>query len=183
MADADAVIVTTSAPDPVVDRNSVLSAMSARVGRRLAPLVIVDLSVPRNVDPAVGGTGGVELADIVALRALADRSLAGRRGELETAESIVRDEVEKYRSDARARGAAPQVAQLRNALEQMRLDELDKLKRRTNQMTDEQWAQVEEATRAVLAQLLHRPTVALKESAGTPRGERLLEAIRALFDL
>jgi glutamyl-tRNA reductase len=183
VADADAVIVTTSAPAPVLDRDTVLSALSARVGRRLAPLVVVDLSVPRNVDPSVGGLGGVELLDIVALRALADRALAGRHGELEHAESIVREEVERYHADARARGAAPQVAQLRTTLEQLRREELVRMRGRASDLTDEQWNQVDEATRAVLAKLLHRPTVALKEAAGTPRGERLVEAIRALFDL
>ena len=54
---------------------------------------------------------------------------------------------------------------------------------RAKDLTDEQWQQVDEATRAVLAKLLHQPTVALKEASGTPRGERLVEAIRALFDL
>ena len=82
--------------------------------------MIVDVSVPRNVDPSVGGLGGVELLDIGALRGLADRALAGRRGELEQAESIVREEVERYRTDARARGAAPLVAQLRGRLEELR---------------------------------------------------------------
>ena len=69
LAEADCVIVTTAAPAPVVDLETVSTALPARVGRRLAPLVIVDLSVPRNVDPSVGGLGGVELLDIGALRA------------------------------------------------------------------------------------------------------------------
>lgn len=183
LAEADSVIVTTSAPSPILDLETVSAALSARVGRRLAPLVIVDMSVPRNVDPSVGGLGGVELLDIGALRALADRALAGRRGELEQAESIVRDEVERYRADARSRGAAPQVAQLRNKMEELRLQELERMRSRAKDLTEQQWQQVDEVTRSVLAKLLHRPTVALKETSGTPRGERLVEAIRALFDL
>jgi glutamyl-tRNA reductase len=183
LAEADSVIVTTSSPSPILDLETVSAALSARVGRRLAPLVVVDMSVPRNVDPSVGGLGGVELLDIGALRALADRALAGRRGELEHAESIVRDEVERYRADARSRGAAPQVAQLRNRMEELRLQELERVKSRAKDLTEDQWQQVDEVTRSVLAKLLHRPTVALKETSGTPRGERLVEAIRALFDL
>jgi glutamyl-tRNA reductase len=175
--------VTTSSPNPILDLETVSAALSARVGRRLAPLVVVDMSVPRNVDPSVGGLGGVELLDIGALRALADRALAGRRGELEQAESIVRDEVERYRADARSRGAAPQVAQLRNRMEELRLQELERMKSRSKDLTEDQWQKVDEVTRSVLAKLLHRPTVALKETSGTPRGERLVEAIRALFDL
>jgi glutamyl-tRNA reductase len=183
LAEADAVVVTTSAPVPVVSRETVSSAMSARVGRRLAPLVVVDVSVPRNVDPTVAGLGGVELLDMATLRGLADRALAGRGEELERAEEIVRDEVERYRADSRSRGAAPQVALLRGRLEELRRAELDRLRSKSGQMTDEQWSQVDEATRAVLAKFLHQPTVALKETSGTQRGERLTEAIRALFDL
>ena len=183
LAEADCVIVTTAAPAPVVDLETVATALPARVGRRLAPLVIVDLSVPRNVDPSVGGLGGVELLDIGALRGLADRALAGRRGELEQAESIVAEEVERYKTDARARGAAPMVAQLRGTLEDLRRRELERMRGKAKDLTDEQWQQVDEATRAVLAKLMHQPTVALKEASGTPRGERLVEAIRALFDL
>ena len=183
MAGADAVIVATSAPTPIVGPESVLAALSARVGRRLMPLVIVDLSMPRNVDPSVVGLGGVQLHDLVALRALADRALAGRTGELESAKAIVTDEVERYRADSRARGAAPQVALLRSRLEELRRQELERMKGKTNDLTDDQWGQVDDATRAILAKLLHNPTVALKEASGTPRGERLVEAIRALFDL
>jgi glutamyl-tRNA reductase len=183
LAEADTVIVTTSAPSPILDLETVSAALSARVGRCLPPLVVVDMSVPRNVDPSVGGLGGIELLDIGALRALADRALAGRRGELEHAESIVRDEVERYRADARSRGAAPQVAQLRGKMEEIRRQELERMRGRAKGMTEEQWQQVDEVTRSVLAKLLHRPTVALKETSGTPRGERLVEAIRALFDL
>jgi len=183
LADADCVIVTTSAPHPVLDSPTVLSALSVRVGRRLAPLVVVDLSVPRNVEPSVSGLGGVELHDIGDLRGLADRALAGRRGELERAEQIVGDEVERYRADTRARGAAPVVAQLRGIVEDLRVQELERARGRSTGLDEEQWRQVDEATRSVLAKLLHRPTVALKESSGTPRGERLVEAIRALFDL
>jgi glutamyl-tRNA reductase len=183
LSEADAVIVTTSAPSPVVDRETVSEALSARVGRRLAPLVVVDVSVPRNVDPTVGGLGGVELLDMSALRGLADRALEGRRDEVERAEEIVRDEVERYRAGSRARGAAPQVALLRGRLEELRRAELDRLRSKQKDLTDNEWDRVEEATRAVLAKLLHGPTVALKEAAGTPRGERLVEAMRALFDL
>ena len=95
----------------------------------------------------------------------------------------MRDEVERYRSDSRARGAAPQVALLRGRLEELRRTELDRLRSKENDLSDEQWERVDEATRGVLAKLLHGPTVALKESSGTPRGERLVEAIRGLFDL
>jgi glutamyl-tRNA reductase len=68
-------------------------------------------------------------------------------------------------------------------MEEIRRQELERMRGRAKDLTEEQWQQVDEVTRSVLAKLLHRPTVALKETSGTPRGERLVEAIRALFDL
>ncbi len=186
LAEADAVIVTTSASSPVVDRETVSEALSARVGRRLAPLVVVDVSVPRNVDPTVGVLGGVELHDMSALRGLADRALAGRREEVDHAEEIVREEVERYRSESRARGAAPQVALLRGRLEELRRAELDRLRSKQKDMTDDEWDRIDEATRAVLAKLLHGPTVAAEGGLRNPawretrRGDaRTLRPLRA----
>ena len=75
------------------------------------------------------------------------------------------------------------VAALRNRLEAARLAELDRRRRQFGTLSEDDWAQVDAVTRAVLAKLLHEPTVALKDSAGTARGERLVEALRALFDL
>lgn len=147
------------------------------------PLVVVDLGMPRTVHPAVGRLPGVELADLDAIRQLADEAMAGRQAELDSADAIVQAEVERYRAELRARGAAPAVAALRERVEQLRDAAVDRQRARHAGLTDEQWSAVEAVTRDVVARLLHPPSVALKETAGTPRGERLLEAVRALFDL
>ncbi|HLG66877.1 MAG TPA: glutamyl-tRNA reductase [Acidimicrobiales bacterium] len=147
------------------------------------PTVVVDVGMPPSVDPSVRGLPGVTLLDMADLRGSVVDALEGRRAELERARSIVGEEVERYRAAARSRGAAPVVAALRNRLEALRMAELDRHRSRLGAPDGPQWAAVDSVTRAVLAKLVHEPTVLLKDTAGTPRGERLVEALRALFDL
>jgi glutamyl-tRNA reductase len=102
---------------------------------------------------------------------------------VEDATRIVSDEVERYRVASRARDAAPMVSALRARAEEARQLALDRQRSRRSELSDAQWEQVDAVTRSMVAKLLHQPTVALKDAAGTPRGERLVEALRTLFDL
>ena len=145
--------------------------------------MVVDLGVPRNVDPAVADIPGIELLDMDDLTEHAERAMAGRRAELAAAQEIVCQEVERYRAEERARGAAPVVSALRARVEELRRAELERHRGRLAELDERQWHEVDSVVRDVLAKLLHHPTVAVKEAAGTPRGERLVEALRTLFDL
>ncbi len=147
------------------------------------PLLVVDLGMPRNVDPAAARVPGVTLLDMDHLTSAVTRAMEERRGEVEQAAGIVAEEVARYRTAARARGAAPVVASLRSRLEAVRQAELERRRGRFAGLSDADWEQVDEVTRAVLAKLVHQPTVVLKDTAGSPRGDRLVEALRALFDL
>ena len=180
---ADVVMVSTGSSLPVLGADVLAPAGERRAGTGHPSLVVVDLGVPRNVDPAVSRLPGVELLDMDDLTEHAEQAMAGRRAELAAARAIVRDEVERYRSEERARGAAPVVAKLRARVEELRLAELERHRARRSELDDRQWQEVGSVVHDVLAKLLHNPTVAVKESAGTPRGERLVEALRALFDL
>ncbi|HXQ75349.1 MAG TPA: glutamyl-tRNA reductase [Acidimicrobiales bacterium] len=182
---ADAVLLSTGSSLPVLDvdmMTSVVRGREAADGGR-GPLVVVDVSVPRNVDPAVAFIDGVELLDMDDLSELAERALDGRRGEVAAARTIVQQEVERYRADERARGAAPIVSALRNRVAEVRRSELERHRHRLAHLDESQWDEVESVVTDILAKVLHQPTVALKEAAGTPRGERLVEALRSLFDL
>jgi glutamyl-tRNA reductase len=180
---ADAAIVSTGATLHLLDAELLEQVATERAGTGRDPLVIVDLGVPRNVDPAVGRITGLELLDMDDLGAYAERTLRSRREEASAAEAIVREEVERYRSDDRARGAAPVVAALRGRLEEVRVAELERHRSRLADLDAGEWDEVEAVVRDVLAKVLHHPTVTLKEAAGTARGERLVEAVRVLFDL
>ena len=147
------------------------------------PMLVVDLGVPRNVDPAVGMLPSVTLLDMDTLSASVSRALGDREDESVAARAIIADEVERFRTASRQRGAAPVIAALRARLESMRVSELERHRAQLADLTEGEWEQVDVATRAAMAKMLHEPTMLLKETAGTPRGERLVEALRILFDL
>ncbi len=178
---ADAAVACSAASLPVLDGELLGAVLADRSGRQA--LVVVDLGMPRNVDPALRDTDGLVLLDLDEIRARADRAMAGRQAEVDAAQAVIGAEIERFRTDVRERGAAPAVASLRDHVEQLRCQAIDRLRQHHGDLSDEQWEAVDRVTRDALARVLHQPTVALKEAAGTPRGERLVEAVRALFDL
>jgi len=178
---ADVVFTSVASTQPVVDRDLLATVALRREGR--PPLLVVDLGMPRNVEPGAADLVGVTLLDMDALRRAVEAALTGRQGEVEHAREIIADELERYRSAIRARGAAPVIAALRARAEDARRRELDRQRVRHADLTEAQWDQVDRVTRATMATLLHQPTVALKDAAGTSRGERLVESLRSLFDL
>jgi glutamyl-tRNA reductase len=147
------------------------------------PLLVIDLGVPRNVEPAVAALDDVTLLDMDTLSVSVARALGDRAEESVAARGIVAAEVDRYRSASRQRGAAPIIASLRSRLETLRVAELERHRAQLADLSEEEWDHVDAATRAALAKMLHEPTMLLKETAGTPRGERLVEALRILFDL
>ena len=181
LGEVDVAFTTVGSAHPIVSRADLEAALARRTGR--PDLVVVDLGVPRNVEPEAGSLGGLLLLDMDDLRAAVADALTGRQDEVEAANGIVSDEVERYRSASRARDAAPMVSALRSRVEEARRVELDRQRSKRSDLDDAQWQQVDAVTRAMVAKLLHQPTVVLKDAAGTPRGERLVEALRALFDL
>ncbi len=178
---ADVVFTSVGTTHPIVETPVLAAAVADRSPED--SLLVVDLGVPRNVEPAAASIDGVTLLDMDALRSAVEAALSGRQGEVAHAREIVSDELERYRVAARARGAAPVVSALRSRAEAVRRAELDRYRSKLADLNEEQWEQVEAVTRSTVAKLLHDPTVALKDAAGTPRGERLVEALRALFDL
>ena len=147
------------------------------------PRLVIDLGVPRNVDPIVGTLASVTLLDMDTLSASVSQALGDRQEESVAARAIISDEVERFRTASRQRGAAPIIAALRARLESLRETELERHRAQLADLSEAEWEQVDVATRAAMAKMLHEPTMLLKETAGTPRGERLVEALRILFDL
>jgi glutamyl-tRNA reductase len=175
LADADVVLSAVAAESHVLHEADFAGVE--------APLLVIDLGVPRNVDHAVASLDGVTLLDMDTLSVSVARALGDREEESVAARGIVAAEVDRFRSASRQRGAAPIIASLRSRLETLRVAELERHRAQLADLSEEEWDHVDAATRAALAKMLHEPTVLLKESAGTPRGERLVEALRILFDL
>lgn len=148
--------------------------------RRARPLLAIDLGVPRNIDPVVRAHPGVTLFDMDDLAATVERAKGARRGEIDDAQKIVLEEVATYRQSSRERGAAPIIAALRASIETIRQREIDAL---SGEITPQVRDQIDRVSKAVLAKVLHEPTMVLRESAGTSKGERLVESLRSLFRL
>jgi glutamyl-tRNA reductase len=180
LEEVDVILTSTGSPSVILEAADLAPVLPSRNGR---PLLIVDVAVPRDVDPGVGELAGVTLLDMDDLRAFAEEGMVGRRREVGRVRALVADEVDRWVSATTGRAAAPLIGALRSKAEAVRLGELDRLRSRLQDLDPRQREAVEALTRGILAKLLHEPTVRLKDAAGSPRGERLAEALRALFDL
>ncbi|MHB1987588.1 MAG: glutamyl-tRNA reductase [Acidimicrobiales bacterium] len=183
---ADVVLTSTSAGEMIMSRDRLAAVMSRREPGRdgtARPLVIVDAAVPRDVDPAVAEIADIVLFDVEDVRRYAEEQMAGRQAELPAVRALLAEELERYRTTATGRLAAPVISALRERADQVRLGELERYRARLDTLDSTDRELVETITRRVVAKLLHEPTVRVKDAAGSPRGERLAEALRTLFDL
>ena len=179
-AETDIVLCSTAAPHAVVTWDRVAPAVARRRGR---PLCILDLAVPRDVEPAVAQLENVFLYDLDDLQAVAAQAAAGRRRDIPAAEHIVSEEVERFWGWYGGLVVVPVLKAFRDRMEQVRATELERALRRMPHLTPEDRAQFEQFSRALLNKFVHPPTVALKEAAQAGRGYSLLEALRRLFGL
>jgi glutamyl-tRNA reductase len=180
LAGVDLLLTGTGATDLMVAHTDLAEVMAGRPDR---PLLIVDVAVPRDVDPSAADLEGVTLLDMDDLRAHAEAGLVARRGEIAMVRDLVANEVDRYGAVSSAREVAPLVAALRSRAEDVRRAEIARVAGRLAELDERQRDAVEALTLGIVAKLLHEPTVGLKEAAGTPRGERLAESLRHLFDL
>ena len=176
---ADVVVSSTSAPGFVITRADVEQGIAVRKG---APLFLIDLAVPRDVDPSVGELDGCFLYDIDDLEAVVVESLAGRRREAERAEAIVAAEAARFREWQASLDVVPAIASLREHAEAIRAAELAKAEGRLGGLSDSERRTVESLTRQIVNKLLHGPTVRAKEAAAV-EGVGYAEALRHLFGL
>jgi len=177
----DIVIVSTAAPHFVIEPAQVQRALEARSQRGV---FLIDLSVPRNVDPAVASIDGAYLYDVDDLQKVADANMERRRCKAAHAEEIVADEVKSYRRRAAIDDAVPTIVELQNRLDDIRARELEKCLRRLGPIRAEQREAIEQLSNRLVNKILHQPIVQLKEPTAEPRErESLCRAIRAIFGL
>jgi glutamyl-tRNA reductase len=175
LASADVVVASTGAPDWIIRRERVERALPARRGR---PLLLIDLAVPRDLDPAIHELDGCYLYDIDDLQAVVAETIAVRRREGERAEAIVADEAERFREWQASREVVPAIASLRARAEEIRAAELRRAK-----LTDAERRAADSVTAAVLNKLLHLPTIRMKQAAAAADGVLYADAVRHLFGL
>jgi glutamyl-tRNA reductase len=180
LPDADIVIASTSSPAFVLDERVAAAALRRRRGR---PVLLLDLAVPRDVDPALGGIDGCFVYDVDDLEAVVETSLSGRRAEALRAEEIVATEAERFREWQAALSVVPAIASLRARAEEIRVAEWARAEGRLGALQESDRKVVEALTAQIVSKLLHLPTVRMKEAAAGSDGVIYADVVRHLFGL
>jgi glutamyl-tRNA reductase len=174
----DVVFSATSAPTAVVSTAVVQQAMA---GRPTQPLLLLDLAMPRDVEPGAGDVPGVTLRTLDTIRAVVDRSLAVRTSAVPAVEGIVEEEAARFAAWWRGLAATPTLVALREHFERIRVEEMDKLLRHAS--SDERH-RAERLTQLLVNRLLHVPMLRLKDAdPASSDGQLRLQAARELFAL
>ena len=176
MAGSDIVITSSAAPDFLIGQAEVEEATANRNGR---PLLLIDIAVPRDVDPAVRAVSNVQLYDMDDLQALVEEGRSARQQEVANVERIVSEGIERFQTWVRDRGVVPTVAALRERADSARRAELEKTFQRHSDLTEKQRRSIEAMSSALVKKLLHEPIVRLKSDDG----ERYVVPVRELFSL
>ena len=180
LVQADLVVACTGAAELVIVAEDVRAALRAS-GRAGRPMFLLDLAVPRDVDPRAGSVPGAAVADLDGLATMLEGG--GPEEEVARAWSIVGEEVARFARRRRAADLAPLIRTLEDAGERARAAELARHAGALAGLTPEQREAVEALSRGIVAKLLHRPIVALRESGGPEVDDALVRAAEALFGI
>jgi len=180
MDQADIVISCTSASHYVVRLNDVLEVMKKRSGRRL---MIIDIAVPRDIDPSVGGIEGITLCDVDDLQNVVDQNLVERKRAALVGENIIEEELGQFMKWLGTQFVVPTIASLKALGEQVKQKEIRRALNRLGEISDHDRKVVGSMANSIVNQLLHIPVTRLKEYALTPEGHLYTEVLQNLFDL
>jgi glutamyl-tRNA reductase len=180
LVSADVVITSTASPRYVITRELMQGVIRAR---RHRPLFLIDIAVPRDVDPRVENMDNVFLFDIDDLEQVASQNMAARRREAEHAERIVESEVVAFGEWQRHLDLTPTLIALREQVRSVVFGEIERTLPRLKGLGDAERKSLELMGEAMVNKLLHRPTSELKRAAASPDGAPLIESMRRLFAL
>jgi glutamyl-tRNA reductase len=181
LAECDIVISSTAAPHFVIEHEQVRVAVQRR---RMRSLFLIDLSVPRNIDPSVSTIERAYLYNVDDLRSVADANTELRKGEAKEAEEIITSEVDAFRRRLIAQDAVPTIVELQRRIEEIRTGELEKCLRRVGPITVEQRQAIEALTLQMTNKILHYPIVHLRGGTEEPQErESVRRTIRKVFGL
>jgi glutamyl-tRNA reductase len=180
LAEVDIVIASTAAPEPIVREPE---ARTALAGRGTRPLFLIDLGVPRNVDPRVNDLDGVFCYDVDDLRSVVEANLRERQREAHRAEALVTREVTRFMGRLALLEVVPTIVSLREKLEAIRAAELERALARVPGASEEMRRAMEALSQGIVSKVLHGPVVHLKASSREGHGRRLTELISEIFGL
>ena len=178
--EVDLFISSTAAPEALFNSEQLLNESDRKDQKNL---LIIDIAIPRDIDPAVADVTGVTLLDMDNLRDFAEPSRVQRETDLVIVGKVISEETNRFLDQQSARKVAPLITEFRDSAEEIRQIELKRFEARLANLSDDQRNAIESLTQGILGKILHDPTVSLNEAAGSPRGERLADALRELFNL
>jgi glutamyl-tRNA reductase len=176
----DIVICSTAAPHPVLTVERLRAALPHGARK---PLCIIDIAIPRDVEPAVADEPNVFLYNIDDLQQIVQDNLGRRRAQLPQAEAIVSRGVEEYWAWYASLAVVPTIRALRDRGEEMRRAEVERALRQLSHLSPEDQLAIDALTRALVNKVLHAPTARLRSAAGNGRGTGVLDTVRYLFEL
>jgi glutamyl-tRNA reductase len=175
---ADIIISSTGAPNFIIGKPLAEQIIHRRKNR---PMFFIDIAVPRDIDPLVNEIDNAFLYDIDDLQQVIDANLKERMSEAMRAEQIVDREVEAFCTRMQAREVVPTIVQLKESLEKLRRDEIERNRRQLKDLPPEQ--AVDQITQALVNKILHHPIAHLKQMAHDPQGPDVAEMIRKIFNI
>lgn len=181
LEEVDIVLCSTSAPGFVITREMMKKAIKRR---RFRPIFLIDIAVPRDIDPKIADYDGVYVYDVDDLQSVVDGNLEARRDEADRAEDIVRDEVLRFAKRAREQQAVPTIKALRDRLLDIAATEADKtLVVLGDAASEKQKRSVEAMAKAIVNKVLHEPITKLKAASARGEGNEMFASIQELFQL
>jgi glutamyl-tRNA reductase len=178
LAHTDIIICSTGAPSYVLQREQMQKVMRERKNR---PVFIIDISVPRNIDPEINKIDNVYLYDVDDLQEVVDTNIHGRKVEAEKAEKIIDEEVDKFVKWMSSLDSVPTIVALRQKAEEIKREEFEKFKGKFPDIDETKMKAVEYLTTAIVNKLIHAPTAALKDD--TEDRDELIAMIKKLYGI
>ncbi len=179
-ARVDLIITSTGSPEPIVGRDQMVRAMQ---GRRNRPLFIIDIAMPRDVDPAVDSIYNLYRYDLDDLTGVAHENKARRQGAVPEVRKMIDNALRAFEDWCRERTVIPTIVGLRDQVEEIRKSELEAHLRKMHSLDERDRNQVEALTHAIVNKVLHQPTVRLKEASVVGTEARHAGSLRYLFNL
>jgi glutamyl-tRNA reductase len=179
-AQCDILISSTAATEFLITKPDVQRLLGERKNR---PMFFIDIAVPRNIDPEVNKLDNVFLYDIDDLQQVIDANVKERLREAQKGEQIAEQEVEKFLRWLKTLDVVPTIVDLQAQLEQLRLQEIARVKDQLGDLTPEQRQAIERLTKGLVNKVLHSPITELKSLAHQSDGMRLVETVRRIFNL
>jgi glutamyl-tRNA reductase len=176
----DILLSSTGAPDYVLSAKKLKEVCKLR---RYRPMFLIDIAVPRDIDPAANKLDSVYLYDVDDLQGVVQANLKERHKEAEKAELIIKSEVAQFESWLGTLEVQPTIVAFRRHIEAIRQVEMDKTLSNLSDLNKKERKAIEAMTSAIVNKILHQPTHILKQASGNGNGDIYLDAVRTLFDL